>query len=572
LTVFKGIIFGLIVAILGFGAVSLSIGPVEMTTAVPEVGMADDAPAPDDSADAGEDAVPDQGGSGEEMAPESDQAEVAAPDMASETTPAGEAEEGAPDMAEPAEDDMAAPADDMAEMSAPDETMDETMDAADDSAAPEGAESDSAMPAMENDDDVSDDTVPAMEGAESSTPDMAEMPAEDGDSMEDVMPDAMPEAMPADDAAMPEGEGAEAVMPEDAPTQDVTPEATPDMTADSAEVGEAEQPAETPAIGSDDAPDMSMDQPEEMEEDQPQGLPETGVVTSRLPRIGDDTPAEETAPEDEAVASLAPVAPLPSAGMPESKVEGVVTGRLPTINAADGESDAADPVLDSTSQPALERNAIRFTASTGQPLLSLLLIDTGDGRDTLRDLDKLPFPVTVAVDASASDAAGAIDFYRGKGAEVALIVPLPAGASATDVEVTLQGYDRLLSQAVAAMVADKDGFQTLGAGAVQFGGHLLDQGLGLVTFPSGLNTGHKAALKEGVHAGLVFRDLDGEGQNGATIQRFLDNAAFRARNQNGVIVVARTHGETVQSLLEWSLGNRAQTVALAPLSAVLLEQ
>ncbi|MEJ2001315.1 MAG: divergent polysaccharide deacetylase family protein, partial [Maritimibacter sp.] len=275
---------------------------------------------------------------------------------------------------------------------------------------------------------------------------------------------------------------------------------------------------------------------------------------------------------DEAVASLAPVAPLPSAGMPESKVEGVVTGRLPTINAADGESDAADPVLDSTSQPALERNAIRFTASTGQPLLSLLLIDTGDGRDTLRDLDKLPFPVTVAVDASASDAAKAIDFYRGKGAEVALIVPLPAGASATDVEVTLQGYDGLLSQAVAAMVADKDGFQTLGAGAVQFGGHLLDQGLGLVTFPSGLNTGHKAALKEGVHAGLVFRDLDGEGQNGATIQRFLDNAAFRARNQNGVIVVARTHGETVQALLEWSLGNRAQTVALAPLSAVLLEQ
>ncbi|MEJ1991612.1 MAG: divergent polysaccharide deacetylase family protein [Maritimibacter sp.] len=565
---FKGIIFGLIVAILGFGAVSLSIGPVEMTTAVPEAGMADDAPAPDDSADAGEDAVQDQGGSGEEMAPENEQAEDSAVDVAPEIAPASEAVEEAPDMAAPAEDDMAAPADDMAEMSAPDETM----DGADEMAAPEVSESDSAMPAMESDDTVNDDTVPAMEGAESGTPDIAEMPAEDGDSMEDVMPDAMPEAMPADDAAMPEGEGAEAVMPEDAPTQDVTPEATPDMTADSAEMGEAEQPAEMPAIGSDDAPDMAMDQPEEMEEDQPQGLPETGVVTSRLPRIGDDTPAEDAAPDDEAVASLAPVAPLPSAGMPESKVEGVVTGRLPTINAADGESDAADPVLDSTSQPALERNAIRFTASTGQPLLSLLLIDTGDGRDTLRDLDKLPFPVTVAVDASASDAAKAIDFYRVKGAEVALIVPLPAGASATDVEVTLQGYDRLLSQAVAAMVADKDGFQTLGAGAVQFGGHLLDQGLGLVTFPSGLNTGHKAALKEGVHAGLVFRDLDGEGQNGATIQRFLDNAAFRARNQNGVIVVARTHGETVQALLEWSLGNRAQTVALAPLSAVLLEQ
>ncbi|MEJ2001179.1 MAG: hypothetical protein P8X77_07250, partial [Maritimibacter sp.] len=329
---FKGIIFGLIVAILGFGAVSLSIGPVEMTPAVPEAGMADDAPAPDDSADAGEDAVQDQGGSGEEMALESDPAEEVASEMAPETAPASEAVEDAPEMAAADENDMAAPADDMAEMSAPDETM----DGADEMAAPEVSESDSAMPAMESDDTVNDDTVPAMEGAESSTPDMAEMPAEDGDSMEDVMPDAMPEAMPADDAAMPEGEGAETVMPEDAPTQDVTPEAAPDMTADSAEMGEAEQPAEMPAIGSDDAPDIAMDQPEEMEEDQPQGLPETGVVTSRLPRIGDDTPAEDAAPDDEAVASLAPVAPLPSAGMPESKVEGVVTGRLPTINAADG--------------------------------------------------------------------------------------------------------------------------------------------------------------------------------------------------------------------------------------------
>ena len=56
------------------------------------------------------------------------------------------------------------------------------------------------------------------------------------------------------------------------------------------------------------------------------------------------------------------------------------------------------------------------------------------------------------------------------------------------------------------------------------------------------------------------------------IRRFLDNAAFRARNEDGVIVLARARAETLEALQEWSLGNRAQTVTLAPISAVLLAE
>ena len=113
-------------------------------------------------------------------------------------------------------------------------------------------------------------------------------------------------------------------------------------------------------------------------------------------------------------------------------------------------------------------------------------------------------------------------------------------------------------------------FQALGPGAVQLATNLAESGHGLVSFPAGLNTGHKSALKLDVPAGLVFLDLDGDGQESPVIRRFLDNAAFRARNEEGVIVIARTRPETLQALLEWSLGNRAQTVTLAPISAVLL--
>jgi hypothetical protein len=149
-------------------------------------------------------------------------------------------------------------------------------------------------------------------------------------------------------------------------------------------------------------------------------------------------------------------------------------------------------------------------------------------------------------------------------------VPLPEGATATDVAVTFEAYAPLLERTVAAMVDEASGFQTLGAGAVQVAAGLAESGHGLVSFPQGLNTGHKAAIKEGVAAGLVFRDLDGEGQAPVVIRRFLDNAAFRARGERGVIVVARARPDTIQALLEWSLGNRAQTVTLAPLSAVLM--
>ncbi len=382
--------------------------------------------------------------------------------------------------------------------------------------------------------------------AEDATPDPAPTP----------VPAPPPEPAPADDAVakpapepMPEPQPAEPLDPE----VETAPTPQPAPSVETAPVplpAPAVEPAPTPQPAPSSGP-APASQPEP--EAEPVGKTDQLPLIVVEPEPGatgdaviDVTPEEEMTPGEQAAAT-------------------VVTGRLPRIGDVPVEAvEAPAP------EPALSRNAIAFSTSGDQPLLAFVLIDTGADRTTLGDLDKLPFPVTVAVDASAADAADAMAFYRAQGAEVALIVPLPSGATPTDVDVTIEAYAPLLAGAVAVLAEDDLGFQTLGDGAVQLATNLAESGHGLVSFPSGLNTGHKAALKAGVRAGLVFRDLDSKGQDAPVIRRFLDNAAFRARSEDGVIVIARTEPETLQALLEWSLGTRAQSVALAPLSAVLL--
>jgi polysaccharide deacetylase 2 family uncharacterized protein YibQ len=68
----------------------------------------------------------------------------------------------------------------------------------------------------------------------------------------------------------------------------------------------------------------------------------------------------------------------------------------------------------------------------------------------------------------------------------------------------------------------------------------------------------------------VFRDFDGKGQGATVIRRFLDQAAFRAsQEEDGVIMVGRLRPDTISALLLWGLQDRASSVALAPVSAVL---
>ena len=137
---------------------------------------------------------------------------------------------------------------------------------------------------------------------------------------------------------------------------------------------------------------------------------------------------------------------------------------------------------------------------------------------------------------------------------------MPAAAAAADAEVNFQVQAPIIDQGVAVMMNDVSGFQEDADLAKQIAQILVASGHGVVSFPKGLSTGNRLAIKAGVPAGTVFRDLDGEGQDGRTIRRFLDNAAFKARQMDGVILFGRARPDTLQALNEWSLGSSAKSV------------
>lgn len=252
----------------------------------------------------------------------------------------------------------------------------------------------------------------------------------------------------------------------------------------------------------------------------PQPPAEPLVVTDRLPRVGDDEPAIDATP----LAAAEPVA-------------------------------LAD---------ALRRNAEEFENPDSRPIVAIVLLDGGGP-----PVD-LPFAVSVAVDAAAPDVTARAAAYRAAGVEVLVQPQIPEGALASDVSVALA--DTFLRIPVAVALLDTPGgqFQANREVLAQVISEVSLTGHGLVAFPRGLNTALQVAERSDVPAALVFRDIDGEGQDIKAIKRFLDQAAFRARQEDSVILFARNTPETIVALAEWALGNRAASVALAPVSAALL--
>ena len=71
----------------------------------------------------------------------------------------------------------------------------------------------------------------------------------------------------------------------------------------------------------------------------------------------------------------------------------------------------------------------------------------------------LPFPVTIAIDPAAEDAAAQMARYRDAGLEVAVMAKLPEGAQPADVEVTFESVFSSLPEAIAVVA------RTVGAAA-----------------------------------------------------------------------------------------------------------
>ncbi|MES2434358.1 MAG: divergent polysaccharide deacetylase family protein [Pseudomonadota bacterium] len=289
----------------------------------------------------------------------------------------------------------------------------------------------------------------------------------------------------------------------------------------------------------------------------PEPVPE--VAAPELPKVLDTSQPETLAP---------------SVGLTKS-VDGVTVGRLPSIAEP---APPADPATAAEAVPAADTRPIaqyaaEFSNDLGKPLFAVLLVDSGAADLDRAKLAALPFPVSFVIDPLDPSAAAAEATYRAAGKEVVMLAAgIPAGATAGDLEQTFQANAGVLPESVAVMDIGAAGFQDNRPLATMVVPILKDQGRGLVTFDAGLNAADQVARREDVAAAVIFRDLDGAGEDTPLIRRYLDRAAFKAAQEGRVVVVGTTRPETIAALMEWTLEGKGASVALAPISAVLAVQ
>lgn len=348
----------------------------------------------------------------------------------------------------------------------------------------------------------------------------------------------------------------------------------------------APAPAPAPATeGSDGAETVTVDggasvlTPVEELTDQAEG-----VETNRLPQAGEGAEeAEETAEAGEAAGDEgADDASSEQAtvvdGLPRVRRIGEEAAATDAEPEAEAEADAsagegtetanAAPV----SGPALVAYGSPYVRPENTSLMSVILVHSTPGLVSDAVLSAVPEHVGFAVDGGLSNAAEVAAAYRAAGREVILIPSLPQGATPQDVEQALRSNFEAVPEAIAVMDITGGSFQTDRAAVGQVVDVVSDTGHGMITFPRGLNAAHQQAERAGVPTGLIFRNLDGGSETAGQIQRTLDRAAFRARQDAAVILVGSTEASTLSALTEWALGVSASNVEIAPVSAALVGQ
>ena len=320
----------------------------------------------------------------------------------------------------------------------------------------------------------------------------------------------------------------------------------------------------------------------------PTALPGISTSPASPIQIGEaDRPETEEAPQPQA----SQVAPIPEGAEPDPTAEaeqeqeqltsaqGAATGsRLGTRVVPLTERDNSPTLVDGeTAAPAEERvddrppfaaNAEVFAVLGDRPLMSIVLIDDAAaiGAEALEDF---PYPLTFAISPDDPKAAEKMQARRAAGFEVMILADLPREAVPQDAETAMAVWMQKMPLAVGVLEGVETGFQGNRPLADQMVTVMQAAGFGMVTQNSGLNTVQKLALRDGLPSGVVFRDFDGAGQNPRAIRRFLDQAAFRARQEGAVIMLGRLRPDTISALLLWGLQDRASQVGLAPISAGL---
>ncbi len=263
---------------------------------------------------------------------------------------------------------------------------------------------------------------------------------------------------------------------------------------------------------------------------------------------------------------------------PETSVETPVI-RLPSIRAEEdevvpeiklelGDEDASGAPL--IQLGALARNSRPFIAVDDKPLMAIVLVDIGEEGLGQEGLSTFSFPVTIALDPTRTDPASSAPAYRAAGLEVLVQAPqMASDVTPEDVASQIASLVSAVPQAIGIVDAAQAGFgsnRRLIGHAINV---LNEGGHGLLTYDRGLNTALQMAEKEGLPAGTIFRTIDADQEDAETIKRYLDRAAFRAGQEGHVIMIGHSYSETVTAIFTWVQENRAESVTLAPVSAIL---
>ncbi len=350
------------------------------------------------------------------------------------------------------------------------------------------------------------------------------------------------------------------------PTPDVEPRAPREPSV-------AQSPAapQNPSIQENPTPVLQA------EPEQTEPVPTETVSTEPVP--AEPVPAEPAATEPDPETpdqGGVKIAALPQAGNDTAPLRPTIGTRVVPLTERNKPATApAEPAAQSdpgpnADGPAIEAFAAAFENPDDLPMMAIVLIDDAAsiGVEALRDF---PYPLTFAVDPSLPDAAARMAAHRKAGFEVVVLIDLPQAASAQDAEVAMSVLLQAVPEAVAVLEGTKGGIQGNRGLSDQVTAIVGDAGMGLITQSKGLNTVSKLAARDGVPAAPVFRDFDGAGQSARVMRRFLDQAAFRAGQKGAVIMLGRIRPDTISALLLWGLQDRASRVALAPVSAALMQ-
>jgi uncharacterized protein len=320
---------------------------------------------------------------------------------------------------------------------------------------------------------------------------------------------------------------------------------------------------EDPVVPEPVEPDAETLTPDEM----PETLPMIEATdTSEEPVT--ETPVEvptETSDPNEGQLDQAPEAdPVDSSpaddAQPERAPEGQV--QIPTLNATIGFDGGA-----------LQRNALDIPVDTSLPLFSIIMIDRSGSGMPLSEVAAYPAPLTVALDPVQPGAIEASEGYVASGHEVLILAnSLPSDAAPLAAAAALTQLLNQMPAAVGVLLPPGSPFVRDATRASELTAILARSGHGLVSLPQGLDALGRAAAAADVPDAEVFRVLDSQDEGVPLMTRYMDRAVFQAARDGSVVVLGIVQPTTMEALNQWFEGRRAATVAVAPISKVMLQE